>query len=75
MKNYLLLSLSLVVSFSSFAQLPTQVVRGQVFDSETKYPLVGAKVQIFTEDTTILYRALTDLDGNYQINAVPVGKH
>ena len=75
MKNYLLLSLSLVVSFSSFAQLPTQVVRGQVFDSETKYPLVGAKVQIFTEDTTKLYRALTDLDGNYQINAVPVGKH
>tara|TARA_Y100000385_G_C13106966_1_gene648662 strand:+ start:2588 stop:5017 length:2430 start_codon:yes stop_codon:yes gene_type:complete len=75
MKNYLLLSLSLVVSFSSFAQLPTQVVRGQVFDSETKYPLVGAKVQIFTEDTNKLYRALTDLDGNYQINAVPVGKH
>ncbi|MDG1429692.1 MAG: TonB-dependent receptor [Crocinitomicaceae bacterium] len=75
MKNYLLLSLSLVVSFSSFAQLPTQVVRGQVFDSETKYPLVGAKVQIFTEDTNKLYRALTDLDGNYQINAVPVGKY
>ncbi len=75
MKNLLLLSLSLVVSISCLAQLPTQVVRGQVFDSETKYPLVGAKVQIFTIDATKLYRVLTDLDGNYELLNVPIGKH
>ena len=58
-----------------FAQQPTQVVRGSVFDAESKFPLVGVKIQIFTTDSTSKFRALTDFDGNFSIEKVPVGKH
>lgn len=58
-----------------FAQQPTQTVRGKVFDSESQFPLVGAKVQIFTSDSTIKYRVVTDFDGEFKIPNIPVGKH
>lgn len=65
----------LVLSTVSFAQQPTQVVRGQIYDNETQFPLYGVLVQIFTSDTTLLLRAKTDIDGNFRIPKVPVGKH
>ncbi len=58
-----------------FAQQPTQTVRGKVFDSESQFPLVGAKVQIFTSDSTKKYRVVTDFDGEFKIQNIPVGKH
>ena len=59
---------------SAFAQ-PTQTVRGNVFDNESQYPLYRAKIEILTGDSTIRYRALSDLDGAFTIENVPVGKH
>lgn len=70
----LLIVLCLGVS-SVFAQQPTQTVRGKVYDSESHFPLIGAKVQIFTKDTTKLHRAKTDLEGEFSIPNVPIGKH
>lgn len=74
MKTIVLLFVATCLHFVSFAQ-PTQNVRGKIFDSETFIPLVGAKVQVFTSDSTKFYRALTDVDGNFSIPNVPVGKH
>ena len=54
---------------------PTQTVRGKVFDSETNFPLVGAKVSVITSDTAKNYRALTDTNGDFRIPNVPIGKH
>ncbi len=65
--------LFLVVNFS-FAQ-PMQNVRGKVVDSESQFPITGAKVEIFTNDSTTKYRALTNIDGDFTIKDVPVGKH
>ncbi|MFT6983978.1 MAG: hypothetical protein ACJAUD_002758 [Crocinitomicaceae bacterium] len=73
MKTILIL-LCLGVS-SAFAQQPTQTVRGKVFDSESQFPLVGVKVQIFTSDSTKKYRVVTDFDGEFKIPNIPVGKH
>lgn len=73
MKTILIL-LCLGVS-TAFAQQPTQTVRGKVFDSESQFPLVGAKVQIFTSDSTKKYRVVTDFDGEFKIQNIPVGKH
>ena len=64
-----------MLAFSSVAQQPTQVVRGQIIDSETEFPLTDVKVQIFTSDTTLMLRTKTDIDGFFTINEVPVGKH
>lgn len=64
----------LIIGFISFAQ-PSQTVRGKVADSETNYPLSGAKVEVLTGDTINRFRAVTDLDGNFVIEKVPVGKY
>lgn len=53
----------------------TQTVRGKVFDSETNYPLLGAKVEVLTGDSVKRYRAITDEEGRFIIEKVPVGKH
>jgi hypothetical protein len=74
MKNFYLLTFTLIFSTFAFAQ-PTQTVRGKVYDSETNFPLFGAKIQIFTPDSTKLFRALTNEEGQFIIENVPVGKH
>jgi len=72
MKLRLLLSF-LVLNVLIFAQLPTQTVRGKVFDSETNYPLTGAKLLIEVDGQK--YMAAATADGSFSILKVPVGKH
>lgn len=72
MKLQLLLLFSFVNLFI-FAQLPTQTVRGKVFDSESNYPLTGAKIVI--EVGAQKYMGAADADGAFAIAKVPVGKH
>ena len=60
---------------TALGQQPTQNVRGKVFDSESQFPLYRVKVEIFTNDTLNKYRALTNIDGEFEILAVPIGKH
>lgn len=74
MKNLYLISFFLILTINAFAQ-PTQNVRGKVFDSETKFQIVGAKIEIFTNDSLTKYRAVSDPDGLFIIENVPVGKH
>lgn len=74
MKFTLLTSFLCFLHFLVWAQ-PTQNVRGKVTDSETFTPIIGAKIQINTGDSTKNYRALTSLDGTFSIANVPVGKH
>lgn len=66
--------LIIFVSTLSYGQY-VQTVRGKVFDNETKIPIVGAKIQIFTSDSVQKLRAITDLDGTFEIKNVPIGKH
>ena len=61
------------VNLLIFAQLPTQTVRGKVFDSESNYPLSGAKIVI--EVNAQKFMAAAASDGNFTILKVPVGKH
>ena len=61
--------------FSTLFAQPTQTVRGKVFDSETNFPLLGAKVEILTHDSIKKYRALSNEEGLFVISAVPVGKY
>jgi hypothetical protein len=74
MKNSFLTLLFSILTCYSFAQI-TQNVRGKIVDFETKYPLPGVKVQVFTDDSTKIYRTLTDVDGNFVLKNIPIGKH
>ena len=73
MKNTLLLIFVFTTSLI-FAQ-PSQTVRGKIYDSETNYPLIGAKIIIFTPDTVKQFRAISDSEGQFVIQNVPIGKH
>jgi CarboxypepD_reg-like domain len=56
-----------------FAQNPTQTIRGQVIDREAKIPLIGATVVIL--NTQPILGNVTDVEGNFKIENVPVGRH
>ncbi len=83
-KNYntpilLLLFGAIITLFStanySFSQV-TQNVRGKVIDSESRYPLIGARVLLFSEDETEKeYKTITNEFGEFLISEVPVGKY
>ncbi len=70
-KQYLLLGLLLVSTTLAWAQ-KQQTIRGQVKDLDSGYPLVGVTVIIL--DTDPVMGATTDIDGNYVITGVPVGR-
>ncbi|HRI78523.1 MAG TPA: TonB-dependent receptor [Cyclobacteriaceae bacterium] len=58
----------------SHAQGLTQTVRGNVTEKESHYPLTNATVLLLT-DTTRLIGTITDLDGNFKLVNVPIGRH
>jgi hypothetical protein len=50
----------------------SQTIRGQVTDEESKLPLIGVTVRI--EDSSPPIGATTNIDGNFRIEEVPVGR-
>lgn len=50
----------------------TQTIRGQVIDDESKLPLIGVTVMI--EDSSPPIGATTNIDGNFRIEKVPLGR-
>jgi len=67
----ILFLLSILCSFGSFAQI-TQTIRGTVVDEASLAPLPGAKIIVL--DTANELRDITDLDGDFKIDNVPVGR-
>ena len=55
------------------AQDLTQTVRGSLKDKQTFEPITGAK--IIVADTDPLIGAVSDIDGKFRIENVPVGRH
>ncbi len=50
----------------------SQTVRGQVLDSDTQQPLIGATVLLLNSQAAI--GATTDLDGHFRLENMPVGR-
>ena len=68
----LFLSLFFIHSVSN-AQEITQTIRGTVLDQDSKLPLIGATIKLLNTDP--MQGASTDLDGNFKIEAVTIGRH
>ena len=70
----LLLSVFTILIFSSntYAQTPTQTVKGQVIDLDSEMPIVGATV-ILLESSPII-GATSDFDGFYKLKNIPIGR-
>jgi hypothetical protein len=72
-RHFILCGWIMLFSMSSFAQI-TQTIRGTIVDQESQFPLIGVNVSI-TSITDHQMGASTDLDGNFRIEGVPVGRH
>lgn len=55
------------------AQEVTQSIRGSVIDAESHHPLIGANVVLLNSDP--LRGATTDIDGQFKLEEVPIGRH
>ncbi len=67
-----LLAGGLLIPYATQAQQLTQTIRGTVVDVDTKEPLVGAQVMVTNVDPGL--GAITDDEGRYLIEEVPVGR-
>ena len=70
-KILFLLSL-LLIGGSSFSQGLTQTLRGTIIDFDSKVPLIGAKIIVVGTDP--LQGAVTDINGDFKIEHVAVGR-
>ncbi|MDF1695774.1 MAG: TonB-dependent receptor [Saprospiraceae bacterium] len=67
----LILALLLISGISS-AQDLTQTIRGVVVDADTQLPLIGA--EIVAQNTEPLRGDVTDAEGRFRIQRVPIGR-
>ena len=72
MKN-LFTVLFIVLNSLVFSQI-TQTIRGKVLEKETQQSIPGANVIVVTDTTDGLKGAATDIDGNFRISNVKIGK-
>lgn len=73
MMKYLLIAFTLV-SLPIWGQI-SQTVKGRVTDSESQYPLIGARVTLISDDSTRIMNQTTDVNGLYNFPNVPIGKY
>lgn len=56
-----------------YSQIPTQTIKGTIVDQDSQAPLIGATIQI--TDGTAHYAEISDIDGEFRLAEVPVGRH
>jgi hypothetical protein len=72
-KNTQFLAISLLMALPFFSLSQTQTIRGTVLEKATRQPLIGATVMLPDLEGTV--GSVTDYDGTYVIENVPVGRH
>lgn len=76
MKKYITIfcfaALLVATSLNITAQTLTQTIRGRLIDEDSKSPLIGAN--IILPGTNPLKGAITDVDGHYRLEKVPLGR-
>ncbi|MEM9888628.1 MAG: TonB-dependent receptor [Bacteroidota bacterium] len=53
----------------------TGVVKGTVLDQQSEIPVIGATVELLDEDNGTLEGAITDIDGYFRLENVPLGRN
>lgn len=72
--NHLLLSILFLLGFVTMAMAQnTQTIRGSITDQQSEMPLIGVAVELLSADP--VRGTATDLDGNFVLENVPLGRH
>ena len=74
MKSAFLLAVAILLALPVYAQLPTATVLGVVKDASGAV-VPGTTVTIRNTDTNLTRTAMTESDGSYRIEALPVGPY
>ncbi|MEQ8476056.1 TonB-dependent receptor [Fulvivirga sp.] len=72
MKTLTILLISIFGLTATGAYAQTQVVKGTIIDEQAEFPIIGASVVLIGSDPLI--GAVTDLDGNFRLEKIPVGR-
>ncbi len=75
MKPIIFLTCLALATISFSQEEITQNVKGKVVDTESKYPLVGAKLFLTSSDSSVFERQLSDADGYFLFTNIPIGKY
>ncbi len=72
MKKLFAITLFSICYILGFSQNLTQTVRGTIKDIDSKLPLIGASVVLL--ETSPVIGTITDIDGNFRLENVPIGR-
>lgn len=67
--------LTVFLTFSLFAQVPTQTLRGEVRDAVTRTAYPGVAVSLLDREANVINAVFTDADGNFSFADTPVGRY
>ena len=67
-------SIILTISFL-YSMAQTQIVKGTILDKQSEMPIIGAVISWITAEGNVLKGAVTDLNGNFRLAQIPVGRH
>ena len=67
------LTVLILLTISLQGQNQTQVVKGLIIDQQSEMPLIGATVQLISNDQPI--GTTSDVDGYFRLEGIPVGRH
>jgi len=70
--NFLLTLIIFLFSTSLFAQNGTQRVKGQIIDQQSELPLIGATIELLSDDLSL--GTSSDIDGFFVLEGVPFGR-
>ena len=69
-----ILLLLILAYMNGHAQNITQTIRGTIVDVETKIPQLAATVAIY-DGPTLITASITDMDGKFRFDNIPVGRY
>ena len=72
MKRLIIFCFLLGITPLLLGQSATQVIKGNILDKQSEMPLIGATVQLL--NSTLSKGTVTDVDGYFRIEGVPVGR-
>ena len=72
MKTLTILLLACLTQVAAFGQDITKTIRGTITDKQSQAPIPGAKIIVV--DSSPILAAISDFDGNFQIENVPIGR-
>lgn len=75
LKIYSCLLFLVFACYKLSAQEPWSSIKGVVRESTDSSEIVGAKIEVFDEDSVLVYGTYTDFEGWFKLSPLPIGRY